>query len=527
MDRRIKSIVIVGGGTAGWLSAAYLQRALAGSVQITLVESSDIGRIGVGEATVPSMRSTLEFLGVDEAEWMPECNATFKSAILFEDWARPPAPGARHTYYHPFFFRPEQHIQPWPARYFPLLGEGISLVHVWLKRKLEGRITASLASTLSGTPALCDSRKAPRRIDDPLRPEPGKTVRYAYHLDAGLFAGFLRKLATGRGVAHVVDHIESVSRDERGFLTSVSTRSGRRIAGDLFIDCSGFAGLLINKTLDEPFCSDAASLLCDSAVAFQVDRPEDAPLDPFTRATAMPAGWCWDIPLFHRSGNGYVYCSAFLSRDAAEAELRRITGASDVPANHIRIRVGRNRNTWVKNCVAIGLAASFLEPLESTGIYLIETALATLVTLFPDRDFAEPPIARYNQVVKDTYEELRDFIVLHYITTQRTDTEFWKAVRETTRVPDTLREKLELFEHCFPVLDQMSHRMFGAPSYACILAGMDRLPKRPYPLLEHFDEAAATAMLENNVRVTEQLLQRLPDHRAYLREQRQRPAQTK
>lgn len=510
MDERIRTIVIAGGGTAGWLSAAYLNRALGDSVKITLVESSAVDTIGVGEATIPSLSYTMEFIGFCDHEWMPHVNGTYKAAIKFADWA----PSVRPYYWHPFSTqRPEPMASPFERPYFLEVGTGLPLVHYAMHERLNGN-KDFLSSMCVPTNALCEEKRTPIHPTDPRM-----NVRTAYHLDAGLLAKFLRKVATGRGVHHRIGHIGEVELDDRGYISALKLTDGARLEADLFIDCTGFRSVLLNGALKEPFENDNKHLLCDSAVAISCENnPERDGIAPYTTATALKYGWMWDIPLFHRSGCGYVYCSSFLDKESAEREAREFLGprSDKGSANHIKIRVGRSRNLWVKNCVAIGLSGSFIEPLESTGIFLIEYGLQNLLTLFPNRRFSAPFIRKYNQNMRRMYEELRDFVVLHYCINKRTDTDFWQAVREPGTIPDSLKEKLEFFKESLPILDS-GFAMFKTISYACILDGNGELPNHGYPLLEHVGYEAGLKRLAAVREDTRRLLAGMPTHYEFLK----------
>jgi tryptophan halogenase len=511
---RIESIVIVGGGTAGWLSAAYLNRALGPGVKITVVESPTIQRIGVGEATVSTLRYTMAFLGLADEDWMPHCNATYKTAIRFADWNRPPTEGAPPDHYdHPFFERREDLVKPFGMGYFPERGEGISICHYWHARHLAGDREPFASACFSG-PAICDARLSPREIGSR-----DYALFTAYHLDAFLVGDFLRDLSVARGVEHVRDDVIDVTLDECGFIASVSTRGGRTIEGQLFLDCTGFRGLLINGALKVPFVSEGRSLLCDSAVAMPAaHHPPERGLAPFTTSTARGAGWIWEIPLYHRYGTGYVYSSRFESPEGAERELRTFLGgrADDSPANHLNMRVGRNARMWEKNCVAVGLSGCFVEPLESTTIFLIEYTLANLVTYFPDKRFAAPRAEQFNRTMQDMFEEIRDFIILHYVLANRRETPFWKAVHEETLIPDSLKEKLAYLGECLPMLDHFSNFVFRERSYTCVLAGLGKLPPSPLPLLAHLDPRLGEERFAEARRKTADLVSRLPGHREYL-----------
>jgi tryptophan halogenase len=499
MGRTLDSIVIAGGGTAGWLAASYLSWATRGKPAIHLIEPSAIGPIGVGEATVPTLRETLRLIGLSEPDWMRACDATFKLAIKFVGWS---GNGPAGLFWHPFGGLKVPRVA------------GLGLTHHWLRRSGE---TAGLAVRCFPSVALCEQRRAPRAIGD--APYQGE-VDYAYHLDAIKFARYLKAHASARGVRAIEGKIVEVRRDDRGFLTAAVLADGEVVAGDFFVDCTGFRSVLLGETLGEPFESYGESLLCDAAVAMGVPHSSEEPeIEPFTTATAMPNGWIWQIPLFTRSGTGYVYSSAHLSRDEAEAELRRFLGprSAEQPALHIAMRVGKRRRLWVNNCVAIGLAGGFVEPLESTGIYLIEMGLHTLATYFPDPAFDDGLARQYNRVMTRLYEHVRDFIVLHYCTTRRDDSEFWRRNRTGLRIPASLAEKLPLWRTTFPLNEGLYNPgLFPDESYACILAGMVHLPERPPPLLEYGPEADAEEEFLALERRGARLLQRLPSHRAFL-----------
>jgi hypothetical protein len=515
----IRSILIAGGGTAGWLSAAYLQRALGSSVQIRLVESENIPRIGVGEATVSTLRFTMSFLGFSEEAWMPEVHATYKTAIRFEQWNRPAEAGEEH-FYHPFFERNEPLVSALPL-YFPEIGEGISLMHFWHRAQLAGDPTPYAEAVFPG-PHICDARKAPRFVGSSKHEIPS-----AYHLDAHRFGQFLMKHAVARGVERVADDISEVLIDERGFVAGVRTAEHGVLKADLYLDCTGFHRVLLARALREPFVSAADYLWCDSAVAM---RPQNAPgeLEPYTTARAAHAGWMWNIPLLDRSGTGYVYASAFQGSSEAEHELRSYLGAraaEDSEAMHIRFTPGRCERTWVNNCVAIGLSANFIEPLESTTIFLIEYALAHLVSLFPDREFAPARAARYNRQMRQMFDEVRDFIVLHYVGSRRNDTAFWRALSEQRRVPDSLAEQLAFYRESLPSGERFNNFVFRERSYACILAGLGMLPKEPCPLLAHVSDAEARLTFAAIRERSADLARRLPGQRELL-EHMQRAAAT-
>jgi flavin-dependent dehydrogenase len=507
----IRSVLVVGGGTAGWLSAAYLHRALGKNVTVTLVESPNIPRIGVGEATVSTLKNTMAFLGFDESDWMPHVGATYKTAVRFEQWNRPVSEGREH-FYHPFFeHRQEPMVHPLPT-WLLEVGDGISLMHYWHARKLAGDPTPYAYAVFPG-PAICDARKAPY-FDG----ASDWAIPTAYHLDAHKFAAFMTAKIVERGVRHLRDDVTTVRRDSAGFIAGIVTKDHGELTADLYIDCTGFRSVLLGKTLEEPFDSAATYLWNDSAVAM---RPKNAPgdLEPYTLARASDAGWMWNIPLYHRSGTGYVYSSRYKSKDEAEREIRGYLGDradEETPANHLKFTPGRYRRAWVKNCVAIGLAANFIEPLESTTIFLIEYALGNLLSLLPDRGFDAARAQRYNRIVGQMFDEVRDFIVLHFVLSKRRDTPYWRDLCETRAVPDSLAEHLEFFRASMPLGERFRNFVFRERSYACLMSGLGHLPSSPHPLLAHVGDEEANAAFAEMAERSKDLAARLPGHRAYL-----------
>jgi tryptophan halogenase len=496
----------VGGSSSGWLSAALLQRALAANPQrrctITLVESPQVGTIGVGEALVISFLQTMDFLGLEEDEWMVACDAAFKLGMKFVGWCGPGGP----DYYWSIFGAP-------PVRRFPLW-------HYWLKRKLEGDDPGPYGEACVAEVALCEAKKAPKVGNE--RPYHGQ-VAYSYNLDAQRLAAYLRQVAVGRGVRHVLDHVTAVALDPSGFIDHVKTREHGDLHADLFLDCTGFRGRLIREALGEPFLSYSDVLFCDRAVALPI--PSDGAregVNPYITATALDAGWAFHTPLFRRSGNGYLYASAFLSPDQAEAELRRHVGpkAEGVSARHLTMQLGRVRDFWAKNCVAVGLSGGFIDALHATSIYLIELGIWKLLDFFPDRSFAPPLARRYNRWMADLYEELRDLIVLHYCTTHREDTPFWRHNKYHPHLPESLREDLEFFQVSLPEPGwkrREGRSLTGLTAVLpMLLAGMNRLPERSPGLLEHRPGADADESFQEVRERSARLLEQLPDHYDYL-----------
>ncbi len=507
MENRIEQIVIVGGGTSGWLSAVFLNRLLSGGEHppaITLIESQDIGTIGVGEATIPSIKNIFKVCGIDEADWLVRCNASFKTAIKFVNWSGT----GQDVFWHPFSRLP--------------IVEGLLLSHHWLRRRLDGDPTAFARSCSIAIPA-CEARRAPRFGTDP--PYDGQ-LEYAYHLDAGLLATYLKELGKAGGVRHVVDDVVGVARDGRGFISHLRTAHHGELTGDLFLDCSGFRGLLINEAMGEPFVSYSDALLCDRAIAMSLpaDDARDG-INPYTTATALSAGWAWRIPLFGRTGDGYVYSSAHISPEEAEREFRLYRGpaAERGEARHLRMRIGHTRNFWVNNCVAIGLAGGFIEPLESTGIWFTELGLSNLAFHFPDHSFAPGVIRKYNDMMRRHYEKVRDFIVMHYCTTRREDTPFWRDNKYNPAIPDSLRANLATWAAMLPNHEQLDdYGLFKEFSHVAILTGMGRIPARVHPLLSYRDAGADQAFRAIEREGTA-LSATLPDHYHYLAALRRHP----
>ena len=421
-DRRIRSILIVGGGTAGWMTAAMLGHMLRRDCKVTLIESDDIGTVGVGEATIPPIRLFNETLGIDEREFMRATKGSYKLGIEFVDWAR-----LGHRYFHPF----GPH-----GRNFDI----VSLHHYWLRARELGETASlddhSMAWALARENRFAHPSTDPRNVLS--------TFDYAYHFDAGLYAQFLRRFAEGKGVRRVEGKVADVALDgQSGFVDRVTLDDGRVEAADLFIDCSGFRGLLIEGALKTGYDDWSHWLPCDRAMAMPSENA--GPPTPYTRSTAREAGWQWRIPLQHRTGNGYVYCSSFLDDDrAAELLASRVEGKPLGDPRALRFTTGRRRLNWNRNVVAVGLSSGFLEPLESTSIHLIQANISKLMGLFPTRDFDDATTDEFNRISIAETERIRDFLILHYKLTQRDDSELWRACAAMD-VPETLKLKLDHF----------------------------------------------------------------------------------
>ncbi|HEU5470523.1 MAG TPA: tryptophan halogenase family protein [Actinophytocola sp.] len=524
MDNKIARVVIVGGGTAGWMAASYLGKALGPGVTITVLEAPAIPRIGVGEATVPNLHKTFfDFLGLSEEDWMREVNASFKIGIKFVNWrtdgagAAAPRPhrGGSDHYYHQFGLLPNVNNVP--------------LSHYWVHKRLAGATDEPFDyACYPGAPAL-DAKLSPRFLDGT------KWTNYAWHFDAALVADFLRRFAVGKqGAIHIEDKMTEAVIDQRGHITSLRTEGGRTIDGDLFIDCSGFRGLLINQVMKEPFLDMSDHLLNDSAVATQVPN-DDAALgvEPYTSSIAMTSGWTWKIPMLGRFGTGYVFSSRFQSRDDATLEFCRMWGLDPEtqPLNQIKFRVGRNRRAWVKNCVSIGLASCFLEPLESTGIYFIYAALYQLAKHFPDKNFDPIMSRRFNAEIETMFDDSRDFVQAHFSFAPRNDTAFWRACKELDLSPN-ISEKIAMYRAGLavnmPIVDETNYygnfdaefrNFWNNSNYYCIYAGLDFLPDHPLPTLAARPEVISQAdpVFADIKRRQRELLDTLPTTYEYLR----------
>jgi len=496
MTRRVRDIVIVGGGTAGWMTAAALAK-VAGTrnYTITLVESDEIGTVGVGEATIPPILLFNRLLGIDENEFIRETNATFKLGIEFVDWTR-----QGHSYMHPFGL-------------FGADMNGVLFSHYWLRMVKAGgdpdnhRFVAEAGAAQMGrfmrTPP--GARSGPGAM-------PG--INYAFQFDAGLYARYLRLYAEKRGVVRTEGRVVDVTRDgESGFIRSVGLESGTAIAGDLFIDCSGFRGLLIEGALNAGYDDWTRWLPANRAVAVPCDRIE-APV-PYTRATAREAGWQWRIPLQHRTGNGYVFSDAFISEDkATTALMSRLDAPAQAEPRVLRFVTGRRRKGWIGNCVAIGLASGFLEPLESTSIHLTQIAISKLLALFPGEGFDPALAERFNRDMDAQYEGVRDFIIAHYKLTERDDTPFWRHCR-TMAVPDSLTAKLENFRSRGEVMVE-NHELFRETNWFPILYGQGLIPETYHPIADSMSDADLSMTLSRIRQGVQARVDSMPAHADYL-----------
>ncbi len=447
-DKHVERVIIIGGGTAGWMTAAGLASMLGSTgLAITLIESEAIGIVGVGEATLPHIKYFNDTIGVDEAEFIAATSATFKLGIEFVDWAR-----KGDSYIHPF-------------GEFGLANEGVPFHQYW--SKMSGALDTGPLDDYSLPVVACRKGRFQRPSDDPRSVL--STYRYAYQFDAMQYAPFLRKHGEARGVTRIEGKVTGVDQEsESGNIASVTLETGQRVEGDLFVDCTGFIGLLIEKTLKTGYESWSQYLPCDRAVAAPCESA--GPLLPYTRATADCAGWRWRIPLQHRTGNGHVYSSGFIGdEDAERALVDNLDGKLLADPRILRFVTGKRRKLWNHNCIAIGLSGGFLEPLESTSIYLIQEGITKLLELFPDTDSFTVEMEEYNRRMDLEFERIRDFLILHYHATERDDSDFWNYLR-TMKIPGSLADKLELFRNSGRIA-AYDHGLFLVPSWIAVLLG--------------------------------------------------------
>ncbi|MBA4804686.1 MAG: tryptophan 7-halogenase [Brevundimonas sp.] len=491
--QQIKKILIVGGGTAGWMTAALFSKLFEGRYEITLIESEAIGIIGVGEATIPAIKKYNELLGLDEAEFMRKTQGSYKLGIQFVDWWKP-----GRSYIHGF----------------GLIGRDLGWLRChqyWLKMQGLGRASDFANFSINTAAALENKfmRADPKMVDSPIG-----QIAHAFHFDASLYARYLRGLAEGRGVRRREGKVADVTLGgEDGFVRSVTMEDGEVIEADLFIDCSGFRGLIIEQAMKTGYEDWTHWLPCDRAMAVPCARVE--PFTPYTRSTARPAGWQWRIPLQHRTGNGHVYSSRYM--DDAEAEallLANLDGAQLAEPNRLRFVTGKRRRTWNRNCVAVGLSSGFLEPLESTSIHLIQSAVIRLVRLLPDAGFDLATIAEFNRQTDFEFERIRDFIILHYKATARDDTAFWRYCRDM-EVPDTLQRKIDLFAANGRIFRE-DDELFAEESWIQVFLGQGVIPRGYDPLVDLKTDAEIEAFLGNVEGVIRKCVAVMPDHGDYV-----------
>ena len=484
--RKIHRIIIAGGGTAGWMAAASLSKLLGKTLDITLVESDEIGTVGVGEATIPTLLTLHDLLKIKEQDFLAAVQATFKLGISFENWR-----DVGKDYIHSFGFTGQD---CWAAGF----------QHFWLKGRKLG-ISREFGEYCNEWLAAKENRFAVL---------PHHNLNYAYHIDASLYAKFLRKIAEEYGVARQEGKIRRVAQDsESGYITALELDSGQRIEGDLFIDCTGFRALLIEQTLNAGYEDWTHWLPSNSAVAVQTESV-GSPI-PYTRAIARDAGWQWRIPLQHRVGNGIVFSSKHWSDDEAiDVLLNNIEGKRLTEPRVIKFQTGQRRRHWHKNCVAMGLSSGFIEPLESTSIHLIQRSIIRLMQMFPYDGIRQPDIDEFNNQMSYEIEHVRDFIVLHYHVTERTDTAFWRQCRSMD-IPESLTHRIELFKQTGRVF-KIPTELFGENSWIQVMLGQGLLPEQYHPIVNMMDDDELEKFLTGIHASVQNLVKQLPDHQRFI-----------
>ncbi len=485
-NRKIHKVVIAGGGTAGWMAAASLSKLLGKTLDITLVESDVIGTVGVGEATIPTLLTLHDLLKIKEQDFVSAVQGTFKLGISFENWR-----DVGKDYIHSFGFTGQD---CWAAGF----------QHFWLKGKKLG-ISKDFGEYCNEWLAAKHNRFAVL---------PNQNLNYAYHIDASLYAQFLRKIADEYGVVRQEGKIKRVEQDpESGYITALELESGQRIEGDLFIDCTGFRGLLIEQTLNAGYEDWTHWLPSNSAVAVQTKSV--GPPIPYTRAIAREAGWQWRIPLQHRVGNGIVFSSKHWSDDEAiDVLLNNIEGEPLTDPRVIKFQTGQRRRHWHKNCIAMGLSSGFIEPLESTSIHLIQRSIIRLMQMFPYDGVRQPDVDEFNNQMNYEIEHVRDFIVLHYHVTERADTPFWRQCR-TMDIPESLTHRIELFKQTGRVF-KIPTELFGENSWIQVMLGQGLIPEQYHPIVNMMDDEELEKFLTGIHGSVQELVKQLPEHQRFI-----------
>lgn len=486
------NIVVVGGGTAGWMTAAALSKLGKDVCNVTLVESDEIGTVGVGEATIPAIKEFNDYLGVIESEFMQATNATFKLGIEFIDWG-----DLGSSYIHPFGTFGESY-------------GGADFIQHWTRLRQAGK--AEDFEKYSYAIQACRKGRFEFAVKD--KQEINSTYSHAYHLDASLYAKFLRDYAEARGLLRIEGKINSVNQDPvNGEIRSVSLEGGQVITGDLFIDCSGFRAMLIEGALKTEYEDWSQWLMCDRAWAVPTESLGDAL--PYTCATAKPCGWQWRIPLQNRVGNGLVFCSQYLSEDEARSQIEgSLAGEMLAEPRLLKFQAGRRKQSWSKNCVSIGLSSGFLEPLESTSIYLIQIAIQQLVNLIPSEDVDQFMVNEFNRKIDIEYDRVRDFLILHYALGSRQDSEFWKACGSMD-LPKSLKQKMELFKKR-GFVDSYKFGLFSPPSWLAVYIGQGLEPEGYEPFVNNFSVEQLSEKASALVSRIEDRVNLMPSHAQFI-----------
>lgn len=490
----IKRIIIVGGGTSGWMTACALARIMRpAGVDVTLVETPDIPTVGVGEATIPQIGIFNDMVGFDEAEFVKATKATYKLGIEFVNWGQ-----VGDSYIHPF-----------GSYGFDM--EGVMFHHFW-RRLEEESLTPPIDDYCLQIVAAKASKFSHPYSDVPNSPL--SKIQYAFHFDAGLYAKFMRNFATSHGVNRVEGHVTDVKQNsETGHIEELLLKDERTLEADFFIDCTGFRGLLIDKVLKSEFEDWSNWLPVNSAVAVACESPEEP--KPYTRATAHEAGWQWRIPLQNRLGNGYVYCDNYIKHDVAQSKLlSRLEGKPLADPKRLEFKTGMRRNVWIKNCLSLGLAAGFMEPLESTSIHLVQSGLSRLMSLFPDKGFNQAEIDFYNKKTREEYEQIRDFLILHYKATEREDTEFWRYVKHMD-IPDALAEKIEIYKENGRIFRE-GNELFNHTSWFSVMNGQNIKSKRWHPVVDSLPLSEIQNRLQEIHATVQNSCDVLPRHKDFI-----------
>lgn len=494
-DNNIRRIAIVGGGTSGWMTAAALSKLIKPDYcQIRLIESEDIGTVGVGEATIPQIQLFNKLLDLDEDEFVRKTQGTFKLGIQFVNWTH-----IGHKYIHAFGDVGKDM-------------EAIQFYHYWLKMAQLGEAEELGQYTISGVAS--DKGKFMRPFD--AGNSPLSTITYAFHFDAGLYARFLREYSEARGVTRTEGKVvNTILRADDGFIEAVQLESGERIDADFFIDCSGFRGLLIEQALKTGYDDWSHWLPCDRAWAVPCESAGD-PI-PYTRSTAHAAGWQWRIPLQHRIGNGHVFASKFMSEDEARSILlNNLDGKPLAEPRLLRFVTGKRKKFWNKNCLAVGLASGFMEPLESTSIHLVQSAIARLMNFFPNKHFDQEDIDEFNRQSDFEFEKIRDFLILHYHATERNDSDFWNYCR-TMSIPEALTQKIEQFKKNGRIY-RNSSEMFNDLSWLEVMHGQGIRPRAYHPLVDRMPKEEIAQRLNSVKRVIDKSVDYMPTHAQFISE---------
>lgn len=487
--KHLRKVLIVGGGSAGWMTAALFAKLMNGLYEVSLVESDDIGTIGVGEATIPAIKKYNELLGISENEFLQRTNGTFKLGIQFNDWS-----SIGSSYIHGF----------------GVIGQDLGWLRChqyWLKMRAQGKASDFANYSINTAAALRNKfmRCAPDMKESPLG-----HIAHAFHFDAGLYARYLRQFAEERGVKRFEGKVVKVTlRPEDGFVRSVTLANGQFFEADLFIDCSGFRGLIIEQELGTGFDDWSHWLPCDRAIAVGCERSKN--FTPYTKSTARAAGWQWRIPLQHRTGNGHVYSSQHMdTEDAEKILLSSLDGEPTSSPLHIRFKAGKRKKVWNRNCVAIGLSSGFLEPLESTSLHLIQSAIIRLLRFLPDMSFDPATINEFNRQTDFEYERIRDFIILHYKLTEREDTPFWSYCKHMD-VPATLQRKMDLFSANGRIFRE-DDELFSEESWIQVFIGQGLIPAAYDPMVDIQSEEQIGTFLSNIESVIGKCVDVMPSH---------------